>query len=305
MKTRKIVLIVADVVLLAVCLVQFILSARDTTKYFTFKDEPDSLEIVTPQETISLYKEGEDWFIGEKKYPASMSMVDSYISAIKNIRALDKVGSIANGNNVERYELTDSKKTIVTAKLGDKVLRTIEIGKTAVSSSQCYMTVDGGKDIYLVSGGVNDTFDTSVAAARTTIVLNLNSDEITGVAITDAEDKTWSLSRMGNGDDVVWNVSGGEIELDEGKANVWLTSFASLSTRDWYAEDAVLEGTRAVSARITYNLKDIKLEFFALPKNNEKDLQQYYGTCSETPYRFKVDEKTVKQYLKPLEELAK
>ncbi len=305
MKTRKIVLIVADVVLLAVCLVQFILSARDTTKYFTFKDEPDSLEIVTPQETISLYKEGEDWFIGEKKYPASMSMVDSYISAIKNIRALDKVGSIANGNNVERYELTDSKKTIVTAKLGDKVLRTIEIGKTAVSSSQCYMTVDGGKDIYLVSGGVNDTFDTSVAAARTTIVLNLNSDEITGVSITDAEDKTWSLSRMGNGDDVVWNVSGGEIELDEGKANVWLTSFASLSTRDWYAEDAVLEGTRAVSARITYNLKDIKLEFFALPKNNEKDLQQYYGTCSETPYRFKVDEKTVKQYLKPLEELAK
>ena len=305
MKTRKIVLIVADVVLLAVCLVQFILSARDTTKYFTFKDEPDSLEILTPQETISLYKEGEDWFIGEKKYPASMSMVDSYISAIKNIRALDKVGSIANGNNVERYELTDSKKTIVTAKLGDKVLRTIEIGKTAVSSSQCYMTVDGGKDIYLVSGGVNDTFDTSVAAARTTIVLNLNSDEITGVAITDAEDKTWSLSRMGDGDDVVWNVSGGEIELDEGKANVWLTSFASLSTRDWYAEDAVLEGTRAVSARITYNLKDIKLEFFALPKNNEKDLQQYYGTCSETPYRFKVDEKTVKQYLKPLEELAK
>lgn len=305
MKTRKLVLIVADVVLLAVCLVQFILSARDTTKYFTFKDEPDSLEIVTPQETISLYKEGEDWFIGEKKYPASMSMVDSYISAIKNIRALDKVGSIANGNNVERYELTDSKKTIVTAKLGDKVLRTIEIGKTAVSSSQCYMTVDGGKDIYLVSGGVNDTFDTSVAAARTTIVLNLNSDEISDVSITDAEDKTWSLSRMGNGDDVVWNVSGGEIELDEGKANVWLTSFASLSTRDWYAEDAVLEGTRAVSARITYNLKDIKLEFFALPKNNEKDLQQYYGTCSETPYRFKVDEKTVKQYLKPLEELAK
>ena len=305
MKTRKLVLIVADVVLLAVCLVQFILSARDTTKYFTFKDEPDSLEIVTPQETISLYKEGEDWFIGEKKYPASMSMVDSYISAIKSIRALDKVGSIANGNNVERYELTDSKKTIVTAKLGDKVLRTIEIGKTAVSSSQCYMTVDGGKDIYLVSGGVNDTFDTSVAAARTTIVLNLNSDEISGVSITDAEDKTWSLSRMGNGDDVVWNVSGGEIELDEGKANVWLTSFASLSTRDWYAEDAVLEGTRAVSARITYNLKDIKLEFFAFPKNNEKDLQQYYGTCSETPYRFKVDEKTVKQYLKPLEELAK
>ena len=311
MKTRKLVLIIADVVLLAVCIVQLILSARDTTKHFTFKDEPDFLEIVTPDEKISLYKEGDAWFIGDKKYPANLSVVDSYINALKYIRALDKVGSVASGNNAERYELTDSKKTLVTAKLGDKILRSIEIGKTAVSSSQCYVTVDGGKDIYLVSGGINDTFYTSVAATRTTIVLNLTPEEVSSVTVTDfsnqenADGKTWSVSRMGSGDDVVWNVSGGEVTLDEGKANAWLASFASLSTRDWYDDNAVLEGTKAVSARITYNYKDIKVEIYALPKANENDLQQYYGTCSETPYRFKVDEKTVKEYRKTLEELSK
>ena len=308
MKTRKLVLIIADLVLLAVCILQFALSARDTTKYFSFKEEPDSIEILTPGETISLTKEGDDWVIGAKKYPASLSMVDSYIAAIKNVRALDKVGNLSSANDAEKYELTDGKKTTVIAKLGDKVLRTLEIGKTAVSSSQCYATVDGGKDIYLVSGGINDTFDTSVAAARTTIVLNLEPTEITTVAITDyASDKTWSVSRMGSGSDIAWNVSGAEegYELDSGKAANWLNSCASLSTRDWYAEDAVLEGTKVLTAKITHAYKDITLEFYAIPKPNENDIQQYYGTCSNTPYRFKVDENSVKKYLKTLEELSK
>ena len=41
------------------------------------------------------------------------------------------------------------------------------------------------------------------------------------------------------------------IPRDSGKAANWLNSFASLSTRDWYDEDAVLEGTKALSAKIT------------------------------------------------------
>ncbi len=308
MKTRKLVLIIADVVLLAVCIIQLALSARDTTKYFTLKDKPDSLEFVTPMETFSVYKDGEEWFVSDKKYPASQSMVDSYIDAISNIRALDKVGNISSGNNAEKYELADGKTITVTAKLGDKVLRTITIGKTAVSSSQCYATIDGGKDIYLVSGGINDTLDTSIAAARTTIVLNLDSPDITNVAITDyASGKNWAVSRMGTGEDLAWNVSGAEegYEIDTGAAANWLNSFASLSTRDWYDDSEVLEGTKTVTAKITCAYKDITVEFFAIPKNNENDLQQYYGTCSETPYRFKVNESSVKQYLKSLDELSK
>jgi hypothetical protein len=114
---------------------------------------------------------------------------------------------------------------------------------------------------------------------------------------------------MGEGEDLAWNVSGDGYtegyELDTIDAANWLNSFASLSTRDWYLDDAVLEGTKTVSAKITCAYKDITVEFYALPKVNENDLQQYYGTCSETPYRFKVNENTVKQYLKTLEALSK
>jgi len=308
MKTRKLVLIIADVLLLAVCVIQLVLGARDTTKYFTLKDKPDSIQIVTPSETIDLYKDGDDWFVGEKKYPASLSMIDSYIDAVSNIRALDKVGNISSGNDAEKYELTEGKKISVTAKLGDKVLRSVEIGKTAVSSSQCYATVDGGKDIYLVSGGINDTFDTSVAAARSTIVLNLDATEITKVTVNDIDhEKTWGVSRMGSGSDIVWNVTGADdgFELDSGAAANWLNSFASLSTRDWYDENVDFAIRPVVTATITCAYKDITVEFYALQKANENDLQQYCGKCSQTPYWFKVNESTVKQYLKSLDELAK
>ena len=308
MKTRKLVLIIADVVLLAVCILQMALSARDTTKHFTIKEKPDSFEIITPAEKISLYKDGEDWVVGDKKYPASESVVDSLIDAVTSIRALDKVGSTSSSHEAEKYELADGKKITVTAKLGDKVLRTIEIGKTAVSSSQCYATIDGGKDIYLVSGNIKDYFDTSIAAVRSTIVLNLDATEITNVVVTDCQkDKSWGVSRMGSGSDIAWNVTGADegYELDSGAAANWLNSFASLSTRDWYEEGTELEGTPAATAKITCAYKDITVEIFALPKANENDLQQYYGKCSQSPYLFKVNESTVTQYLKPLEEMAK
>lgn len=307
MKTRKLVLIIADALLLAVCIIQLVLGARDTTKYFTMKDQPDALEITTPSEKISLYKDGDEWVIGDKKYPASLSVVDSFIDALSNVRALDKVGSTSSSNEAEKYELTDALKITVTAKLGDKVLRTLEIGKTAVSSSQCYATVDGAKDIYLVSGGIKDTFDTSIAAVRTTIVLNLDATEITTVSVTDDSDKTWGLSRMGSGSDIAWNTIGAEegFELDTMAAANWLNSFASLSTRDWYDDNATLEGTKKVTAKITCAYKDITVEIFALPKANENDAQQYYGKCSQTPYLFKVNQSTVDNYLKTLDELKK
>ena len=307
MKTRKLVLIIADAVLAAVCIIQLVLGARDTTKYFTMKDQPDSLEIATPSEKISLYKDGDEWVIGDKKYPASLSVVDDFIDALSNVRALDKVGSTSSSNEAEKYELTDSQKITVTAKLGDKVLRTLEIGKTAVSSSQCYATVDGAKDIFLVSGGIRDTFDTSIAAVRTSIVLNLDATEITTVTVTDDSDKTWGVSRMGSGSDIAWNTIGAEegFELDTMAAANWLNSFASLSTRDWYDDNATLDGTKKVTAKITCAYKDITVEIFALPKENENDAQQYYGKCSQTPYLFKVNQSTVDNYLKTLDEMKK
>ena len=54
MKTRKLILIIADIILLSVVIIQGILKTRDGAKYFELKQEPDCITIQTPSETINL-----------------------------------------------------------------------------------------------------------------------------------------------------------------------------------------------------------------------------------------------------------
>lgn len=304
MKTRKLVLLIADVVLLAVCIVQCAVSAHDTTKYFSLKDKPDSILIDTPEEKgITVFSENGEWFVGKDKFPANQAIVDSFIDAVTSIRVLDKV-AVVNDSTIERYEFDDTKKTVVQAMKDGKVLRTIVIGKEAMSNSQCYITVDNGKDIYLATGNLSYTFDTITSAIRTEQVFNINSAEITSVSITDENDNTWSVSRMGSGEDVAWNVSGAEIEVDGLKAASWFGALANLSTKNWYELTDTPEGTKVLTAKITYAFQTISVELYAIPKT-EGVPQAYFGRCSETDYPFSVSSDIFKVYSKTPEELAK
>lgn len=307
MKTRKLILLIADAALLAVCIIQGILAFHDTTKYFDLKDGMiDEICIDTPEEKgILIVKDGEDWFVGSKRYPADVSVVDSFINAMSSIRVLDKVGSAGNDAVLERYELNDAKKTTVTVKGAGKVLRTIEIGKEAMSDTQCYITVDGGNDIYLATGNLSYTFDTLTSAIRTEIVMNLNSSEISGVTLDDGE-KSFTVSRMGSGEDIAWNFTGaGEgFEVDVEKASSWFNSISSLTTKSWY-EDNIPAGKKILTAKISYAYKTATLEFYEIIKDDENASKEYYGKCSETPYTFTVNKNVYEKFAKKVEDLAK
>jgi len=305
MKTRKLVLIIADVLLLAVCISQCVFSAHDTTKYFDLKETPDMFVIDTPEEKgITVVCENDKWYVGQDKFPANQDIIDDFLDAVKSIRVLDKVGSANNDAVLERYELNDVKKTVVTASKDGKVLRTLYIGKEAVSDSQSYITIDGGKDIYLATGSLPYVFDVITNSIRTEQVMMLKTAEISEVAITDAEDNTWSLSRMGSGDDVVWNISGSEVDIDSSKAANWFGSMASITTRNWYEEKDVPEGEKILTVKITHAFKTTTLEFFALPKQ-EGSPQAYYGRSSDVAYAFAVDSTYIDTFKKTPEELAK
>jgi hypothetical protein len=310
MKTRKLILIIADVVLLAVCIFQWVRKSHDTTKYFKFTDTPDSIGIITPDENINIKMDDGKWFVGEKKYPANQATVDEFINTLSSIRALNKVGSTSHQSEVERYELNESKATVVTVKKGDKVLRTVTIGKKAINDSQCYGTFDGGKDIYLIAGKLKDIFATNVQKIRSEIVFNLNAEEMTGISITDyskngVEGKTVTVSRIVNGEEVSWNVSGSDIQVDSIKAKNFLEGFANLTTSEWYEDDANLEGTKIVSAKIEHATKTTSVEIYEKKMSKSETAQQYFGKSSETPYTFKVNKNSVDKYLKNTDELAK
>ena len=131
MKPRKIILLSSCALLLIICILQGISKTKDTVKTFEFSETPDAISIQKPDGEIKLVLENGEWFVGEKKYPTLQSTVDSIIDDIKSVRALDKVGKANNQNMLDRYELNDGQKIVVTASLNGKVLRTIHIGKTS------------------------------------------------------------------------------------------------------------------------------------------------------------------------------
>lgn len=305
MKTRKLVLIIADVLLLAVCIVQCALSAKDTTKYFELKDTPDMIVIDTPEEKgITVVCEDGNWFVGKDKFPANQKIVDEFLNAVTSIRVLDKVGSTGNEAVLERYELNDVKKTVVTVSKNGKVVRTLNIGKEAVSDSQGYITVDGGKDIYLATGSLPYVFDVITNAIRSETVLDLNQTEISEVSIMPVEGETWSLSRMGAGEDVVWNISGADVDVDGVKAATWFGNVAKMTTRNWYEEKDIPEAEKIMTVKIVHSFKTTTMDFFALPKEDGVP-QAYYGRSSDVIYAFAVGSEYIETFKKNPEELAK
>jgi len=306
MKTRKLVLLIADALLLVALILQICLKTGDKTKVYTLSEQPEEITITTPAESFTLIKEGDAWFVGDKKYPANETYSVNLADALKSVKVLDKVAS-ASGSAIERYQLADDQKTTVVAKKGGVVVRTLEIGKETNAGSQAYVMIDGGKDIYLAASNLKNEFEKTVSYLRSRIVLELDKTAISSVAITDEKDNTWSVSKMGSGTDIVWNCSDGLVQIDETKAADWFNSMASMTTPVWYDEGADLGGKRIISAKIGVGFKTVAVEIYELPldTSDENAKQKYWAKCSETPYPFEMAAYTVKKFQKTLDELKK
>ncbi len=305
MTKRKLFLIIADVLLLAVCIIQCAVNSSDSAKVFEFKETPDAITIVNEKGTVNIVNENGAWFVGDKKYPANESSIDSIIESISSIRALDKVGSASNDASLNRYELNEGKKLTISVSKGGKILRSLEVGKDATATSQGYITVDGGKDIYLASGNLKYTFNKSVDELRSRVIWAFDKKDISSVSIENADGNTWAVSKMGNEEDIVWNVSGVEIDVDPAKATEWFNSFATVSTPKWYNEEDNLGGEKILSAKIGVGFKTTTIDIFQIPAETEDGKDVYWATCSETPYPFEIALYNVQKFQKNADELSK
>lgn len=305
MKTRKIILIAADVLLLAVCIFQWISAAKDNVKTFTFKEEPDELIIEKADGNFTLTKQGDSWVIGDKKYPANEGTVDSMVSSVEEIRALDKMGKVNNEVISARYDLTETKSIKVTVNAAGKTVRKITIGKESSTGTQCYATVDDGDDIYLIADNLLNTFNKSVDDIRSKTVYQVNKEVISSVATTDKDGNTWTLSCSGSAEDLTWSISGAEVDVDSGAADTWFKSLASLTTTKWYDEGDRLAGEKDNTIKIIAGNKTVTLDLFRIPAAGEAEKDSYYAKCSESPYYFEVPSYTVQKYQKTPADIAK
>lgn len=307
MKTRKIILLVADALLLVALILQICLKTGDRTKVFELSQQPQEVTITSGTGSYTLIKENDAWFVGDKKYPANENYSEQMANAVMSIKVLDKVASGNSDSILEKYHLTEDQRITVTAKKDGAIVRTVYIGKDTNAGSQTYVMIDNSKDIYLSAGNLRNDFDKSVSYLRSRIVFDVEKTDINSVSITDEKDNTWAITKMGTGTDVVWNCSDNSVQLDEEKASNWFNSLSAISTPTWYDENADLGGKRIAFAKIGVGFKTVSIEVFALPLDvtEEKPKQKYWAKCSESPYPFEMADYTVQKFLKKLEDFTK
>ena len=307
MKTRKIVLIAADVILLIVGIIQIIINTRSTVKYFTFSETPDQIVIEKSDEDLSIVNEGGKWLINNEKYEATESNIDSMIDYAQHINALDRVACLSNASSVSKYEFDEANAIKVTISAGGKELRTFTLGKDASTGIQCYATINGTNDIYLVDGDYRNIFDKTVDQIRSKTIYSIDAVDISSVSVTPAGQETWAVSRSGDTENLVWNVSGSNITLDSAKAADWLNSFNSLITNKWHGTTDDIGGEPYVAVQLGTTKGAITIETYIVPADPdvEGSTNLYYAKCNKSPYWFEIASYNMSKFQKEPEDLQK
>ena len=307
MKTRKIVLIAADIILLIVGIVQIIINTRSTVKNFSFSETPDQILIEKSDGNVTLVNEDGTWVINNEKYEAVESNVDSMIEYAKDINALDRVASLSNAASVSKYEFDDANAIKVTVSAGEKVLRTFTLGKDATTGIQCYATVNGSNDIYLIDGDYRNIYDKTVDQLRSKTVYTVDSVDISSVSVTPYGEETWAVSRTGDTENLVWNISGANITLDSQKAADWLNSFNTLTTNQWHGTSDDLGGEPYAAVQLGTTKGTITIETYIVPADPdvEGSTNIYYGKCNKSPYWFEIASYNFSKFQKKPEDLEK
>ena len=207
---------------------------------------------------------------------------------------------------LDRYELNDGQKIVVTASLNGKVLRTIHIGKTSSTGGQTYVMFDDNQDVYLSAGNLKNTFAETIETIRSKIVYSVPKESVSKVTLKYPNQPVWTVSRSGQGTEISWAISGYDVELDSAKALDWFNSVATLATPVWCYDDVQdIPGDKELDFVLESEGKTITLEITKVPAMIEGGADIYYGKCSETPYLFEIASYTVPKFLKKVEDISK
>lgn len=302
-KIRKISLLAVIIVLAVIYICQVSFTGRSKIKTLTLNEEIDSLQI----NDLKIYKENENWFLGEKKYPANEAKVNNLVNDVKEIKLLGTAST--SFKNAERYGLADEEKISVQAFGNGKLLREIFVGKNTSTNSQSYICVDNKNSIYLVQNALHTNFTVSIDSLRKNEIFNIDSNSIVELELnssngnfvlvknipqgtSEVSESTWNLVKSEN-----TGVEIGDV-LDKQKIDSWVKSISNLQASKWLEDDFVLPSSPDVSLKITAAGKTFTVDLYY-----EDDEQEITAFSNSSPYAFKVQSYVANRIDKKLSEL--
>lgn len=304
MKPRKIVLLSCIGILLAACIVQLAMAARNPVKTFRLDEGFDSITIEKSGETVSFSLDGSDWYVGRGEYRANQSDMNSITNSIKEVKVLDTVGRLSSDDANGRWDLDDEKAIIVNAMKDGKTVRKMRVGKASSTGSQTYMSLDSSKDVRLVSGNLSSIFNKSEDAYRSRSIFTVTGSSVNSVEVNTAG-KNWKVSKSSSDEgDLVWTASGSAAgkEAEASKVNSWINQISGCTASAWTDDRKVLPAKKEASVEIQSSEGVFTLDVYM---EYEGEKAKYFGTSNRTPHKFELSESTAKRYIKTFDDLKK
>ncbi len=131
------------------------------------------IDIAKKGRHIEILRENDTWLAGDKKYPADSRMIDSMINGIADLRL---TALASESKNYALYELDEDRRIEVRAFNGDRLLRTLMIGKPASSYRHTFVMLDSDHRVFHAEGGIRNTFDRKVSDLRDKAVMEISGD---------------------------------------------------------------------------------------------------------------------------------
>ena len=255
---------IALVVVIA-ALVAYLVFHKTNRTHYQLPDVPkvsekkiSKLEIATKGEKILLNKKDDNWFIGEKAYPADKGKVNDILEVLGN---LSLSALVSESKNYVRYELDDEKKISVKAWSGGDLIRELDIGKAASTYQHTFVKLDGDPNIYQARGYFRTKFEKSADDLRDKVVLAFKEDEITAVEIY-KDQSTTVISKKEKPSEKKEEKKGADTEKEKGSKKEAEKQF------EWQtAEGKVMEASK-VKNLISY-FTDFRCETYIEDKNKE------------------------------------
>lgn len=296
MKTRKMLLIAAVAALGCAYALVSAFSRPDSVKTLALSEKPDSIRIeARGGSPLVLSKDGDRWVVGEKKYPADASAVEALLEAAETVKVLDTVSS---GGDDERYGLADGGNLVVKAMKGGAELRRLSVGKTASTSRQSYVRLDGASEVLLVSGDLNRAFGKKQDELRDKTVFEFDAKALKAIGASGRVG--YLLAKSGSPE--TWKVAAPQSESslkpDAEKMDAWLSSLSAIN-----AEGFAPEGPPPAGKPVGELSFDLGSRKATLTVHAEAGEGKYLCSSSESPYLFYLSEYVVERGFKPLDEL--
>lgn len=250
------------------------------------EEEIDALTIDTGTEAISIVRDGEEWFIGEERFPGDRDRIDGLVERITSLRFLEEVG---RSDYFTPYQLDTEAALRVSVGSEGETLRTVLIGKSSSSGRQTYLRFDGEERIYLVAGNLRREFEIDTGSLRDKAVLFLDEEAVTRIGLQEGGTAGEELIRTGEG----W-MDTAEQPLDQRKVADYLRNFAPLRAAGFPAEEVMVDEP-LFTIRFETGEDEHRVEILAQGED-----ERYYGRSSASPYLFSLSAFKGEQLIKNL-----